>query len=434
MIALAAPPSPIGAHQMLLFLLQLALLLGAAFALGRLATRFSMPAVVGELAVGVVLGPSVLGHTVPALSAWLFPADGGQMHLLDAVGQLGVLLLVGFTGMHVDTGLIRRRGRTAVLVSTSGLVIPLASGVGIGLVLPTSLFGDGGDRAVIALFLGVALCVSAIPVIAKTLLELGLLHRDIGQLVIGAATVDDMVGWSLLSVISAIATTGLHAGQLALAVGAIAVVAATALLVGRPLVKAGLTLSRRSTDPSVTIAVIVVLLLASAAGTQALGLEPILGTFVCGVLLSASGLLDRRRLTALRTFVMGVLAPVFFASAGLRMDLTLLADRRVLLSALAVLAVAIVGKFAGAYLGARLGRLSHWEGLALGAGLNARGVVEVIVAMVGLRLGVLSTAGYTVIVLIAVVTSLLAPPILRYAVARIAATDEEREREKAFSD
>lgn len=434
MIALAAPPTPIGAHPMLVFLLQLTVLLGTAFALGRLATRFSMPAVVGELAAGVILGPSLLTHVVPALSGWLFPADADQIHLLDAVGQLGVLLLVGFTGMHIDMGLIRRRGRTAVLVSTSGLVIPLASGIAVGLALPASLLAPGGDRMVFALFMGVALCVSAIPVIAKTLIELKLLHRDIGQLVIGSAAVDDVVGWSLLSVISAIATTGLRAGQIVLAVGALAVVAVTALLVGRPLVKAGLVLSRRSADPAVTVAVVVVLLLASAAGTHALGLEPILGTFVCGILLSASGLLDRGRLASLRTFVLAVLAPIFFATAGLRMDLTLLADTRVLVSALVVLAVAIIGKFAGAYLGARLSRLSHWEGLALGAGLNARGVIEVIVAMVGLRLGVITTAGYTIVVLVAVVTSLMAPPILRYAVGRIAATDEERERERAFSD
>lgn len=426
------PPNPMSSHQMLLFLLQLTVLLGTAFALGRLATRFRLTAVVGELAAGVILGPSLLGHAVPALSTWLFPADPNQIHLLDAVGQLGVLLLVGFAGMHVDMGLVRRRGATMAWVSMGGLVIPLAAGVAVGMALPMELLG-GGDRPVFAMFLGVAMCVSAIPVIAKTLLDLNLMHRNIGQLTIGAATVDDVVGWSLLSVISAMATTGLRAGQLVPTLGGLLVVLLVAFLVGRPVVRSALTRVDRSADPASTIAVIVVLLLASAAGTHALGLEPILGTFVCGILLGTSGRLDRRKLAPLRTFVMAVLAPIFFATAGLRMDLTLLVQPAVLLSALAVLAIAIGGKFVGVYLGSRLGGLSHWEGLALGAGLNARGVVEVIVAMVGLRLGVLNTAGYTIIVLVAVVTSLMAPPTLRYAVRRIAASDEEREREKTFS-
>lgn len=138
-------------------------------------------------------------------------------------------------------------------------------------------------------------------------------------------------------------------------------------------------------------------------------------------------------MTPLRTLVISVLAPIFFATAGLRMDLTALARPAVLISAVAVLAVAVVGKFVGAYLGARASRLSHWEGLALGAGLNARGVIEVIVAMVGLRLGILNTAAYTIVVLIAIATSLMAPPTLRYAARRIEVTTEEREREKVLA-
>ncbi|HEX6347402.1 cation:proton antiporter [Umezawaea sp.] len=433
MTVLAAPVSPIGAHQMLVFLLQVSLLLGTAFLLGRLAIRVKMPALVGELAAGVLLGPSLLAHALPALSAWLLPTNPEQIHLLDAVGQLGVLLLVGLTGMHIDLGLVRRKGKTAAWVSTGGLLVPLGLGFAVGMVLPTSLIAEGTERDVFALFLGVAMCVSAIPVIAKTLLEMRLLHRNIGQLIISSAAVDDIVGWSLLSIVSAMATTGLRAGLVLFTVGCLLVVAVVALLIGRPLVRKSLEYANRSSDPGVTVAVVVLLLVLSAAGTHALGLEPILGTFVCGVLLSSSGLLDRTKLAPLRTFVMAVLAPIFFATAGLRMDLTALREPAVLGAAVLVLAVAIGGKFIGAYIGARTGKLTHWEGLALGAGLNARGVVEVVVAMVGLRLGVLTTETYTIIILVAVVTSLMAPPTLRYAVGRITETTEEQDREKAFS-
>lgn len=433
MLVAAAPPSPIGAHPMLVFLLQITVLLGVAFVLGRLATRFRMPAVVGELAAGVLLGPSLLAVVLPGLSGWLFPAEGGQLHLLDAVGQLGVLLLVGLTGTHIDLRLARRRLGAVAWVSAGGLVFPLGLGFGVGMLIPAAMIGEGIARPVFALFLGVAICVSAIPVIAKVLLEMNLMHRDIGQLTITSAGLDDIVGWSLLAVVSGMAAGGLTAGSLVFTVGSLLVVGLLAVLVGRPVVKRALRVASRSAEPDLTITVIVLLVVASSAGTHALHLEPILGAFVCGLLISSSGLLDRAKSAPLRTFVMAVLAPVFFATAGLRMDLTALRHPAVLGAAALVLLLAVVGKFTGAYVGARVGGLGHWEGLALGAGLNARGVIGVIVAMAGLRLGVLTTATYTIVVLVAVVTSLMAPPTLRYAVGRLAVTNEERERERAFS-
>jgi Kef-type K+ transport system membrane component KefB len=183
----------------------------------------------------------------------------------------------------------------------------------------------------------------------------------------------------------------------------------------------------------VSVAVAVVTLLLFGAGTQAVGMEPILGTFLGGILIGSSGRSNLEWLAPMRTFVLAVLAPIFFATAGLRMDLTALGRPEILVSAIAVLTVAIAGKFIGAYLGARMTRLSHWEGVALGAGLNARGVIEVIIAMVGLRLGILGTAAYTVIVLVAVVTSLMAPPILRLAARRIRTTSADRRRERVLS-
>jgi Kef-type K+ transport system membrane component KefB len=428
----AAPVAPIGAHQLLLLLLQIALLLGVALLLGRVAVRLRMPAVVGELSAGVLLGPSLLAHVAPDLSAWLLPRDLSQMHLLDAVGQLGVLLLVGITGMHIDLGLIRRQGAKAATVSAGGLLVPLAAGFGIAFLLPGTLAAGDTDHTVFALFLGVAMCVSAIPVIAKTLLEMRLLHRDIGQLIVSAAAVDDIAGWFLLSVVSAMAATGLHTGQVVLSLAYLVLAVTFAAFIGRPIVRTSLRLSTKAKEPGVTIAVVVVLLMLSAAGTHALGMEAILGTFLCGILIGSSGHYDRERLAPLRTLVMAVLAPLFFATAGLRMDLTALQKPAVFVAALVVLFVAILGKFAGAYIGARAARLGHWDGLALGAGLNARGVIEVIVAMVGLRLGILTTEAYTIIVLVAIVTSLMAPPLLRYAVRRIAVTSEENDREKVL--
>lgn len=432
MAVAATPVSPIGAHQLLVLLLQIGVLLGAALLLGRVAVRLRLPAIVGELCAGVLLGPSVLAHAAPALSAWLLPRDPDQAHMLDAIGQLGVLLLVGVAGMHIDLRLVRRRGVTVAAVSAGGLAVPFAAGVAVGLVIPASLLAPDGDRVVFALFMGVALCVSAIPVIAKTLLEMRLLHRHVGQLIISAAVIDDIVGWLTLSVVSAMATSGLRGGQVALAVLQLAGVVLFAAVLGRPLIRAVLQITSRSAEPPVAVGTAVVLLILGAAGTQALGMEAVFGAFLMGVLIASSGHVHVERLAAMRTFVMAVLAPLFFASAGLRMDLTALVRVEVLAVAVVVVAVAVLGKFTGAYLGARAGRLGHWEGLAVGAGLNARGVIEIVIAMVGLRLGVLSTEMYTIIVLVAIMTSVMAPPTLRYAVGRIPTTVEERESERTF--
>lgn len=421
------PVPPLGAHSLLVFLLQLAILLLLALCLGRLATRLGMPAIVGELLTGVVLGPSLLGHLAPGFTGWLLPTQPGQAHLLDAIGQIGVLLLVGITGAQLDTRMLRRRAGTAARISVCGLVIPLGFGVGLGYLLPPSLMADSTGRPVFALFLGVAMCVSAIPVIAKTLSDMKLLHREVGQLTLAAGMVDDAVGWLLLSVVSAMATVGLRADKVALSVAVLVVFILVSLLLARPLVRRSMRMASGADGPSPTIALTVVIMLLGAAATHSLGMEPIFGAFVAGMVIGPA---HAERLAPLRTVVLSVLAPIFLASAGLRMDLTALGDPRVLLAAVVVLAVATVGKFVGAYLGARASKLSSWEGLALGAGMNARGVVEVVVAMAGLRLGVLNVATYTIILLVAILTSLMAPPLLRLAMRRVEYTADERLREQ----
>ncbi|MFI8460615.1 cation:proton antiporter [Kitasatospora sp. NPDC085464] len=425
----AGPVAPLAAHDLMVFLLQVGLLLGLAVALGRLFTRLGLSAVVGELFVGVLLGPSLLGHLAPGFAEWLLPHDPARFHLLDAFGQVGVVLMVGVTGLQMDLGLVRRRGVTAVRVSVPGILVPLGLGIGLAYLLPGSLLGSVSDRGTFALFVGVAMGVSAIPVIAKTLIELGLLHRNIGQLILCAVTVDDIVGWLLLSVVSAMATVGVSGGRVLHSIANLVVVVVLALVLRRAVTAAG---RRIAAGPSVP-AVLVGALVLAAAGTQALGLEAVFGAFLCGLALSGTPLADPERLAPVRTVVVSVLAPVFFATAGLRMDLTALGRPAVLAAGLAVLAVAIAGKFGGAYLGSRLSRMSHWEGLALGAGMNARGVIEVVVAMVGLKLGVLSQEMYTVVILVAIVTSLMAPPLLRRFMARIEETAEERLREQALT-
>lgn len=422
------PPAPLAAHSLLIFLLQVSLLLLAALVLGRVAARFGMPPVVGELSAGVLLGPTVLTHAAPSLSGWLLPQNDAQYHLLDALGQFGVLLLVGMTGIEVDLHMVRRRGNTAMRVGLAGLLIPLALGVAAGYLAPRSLLSGSSTRATFALFVGVAMCVSALPVIAKTLSDMNLLHRNVGQLTLASGVVDDVVGWFILSIVAAMAAAGVHGGSVVLSLVYLAGVVLFALFAGRLLLRPVLRAAGRSSDAGVPIAVVTVLIMLCAAATQSMGLEASLGAFTAGLVIASSGEVDLSRLAPLRAVVMSVLAPLFFATAGLRVDLTVLSHPVVLAAAFAALAVAVAGKFSGAYVGARSSRLSRWEALALGAGMNSRGVIQIVVATVGLRLHVLDTTTYTIVILIAITTSLMAPPILRRAVAHIDLTDEEELR------
>jgi len=429
MVISAAPLAPLSQHTLLVFLCQLAALLTLALLMGRLAVRIGLPALVGELLTGVLLGPSLLGRTAPDVAGWLLPHDPQQQHLLDGVGQFGVLLLVGVAGAHMDLTGLKRRRATALRVSAFGLVIPLVLGITAGFVAPDELIGAGKERIVFACFVGVAMSVSAIPVIAKTLADMRLLHRDIGQLTLTAGMVDDVVGWFGLALVSAMATSGLSVSKVGHALLDLVLVVLFAVIVGRFLVRWALRKATSTGESGPPIATAVALILFGAAGTQWLGLEAVFGAFLVGMLVAGS--IDPAKLAPLRAVVLSVLAPIFMASAGLRIDLGGLADPAVAIAAAVALTIAIVGKFTGAYLGARTSRMSNWEGVALGAGMNARGVVEVVVAMVGLRLGVLTTDTYTIVVLIAIITSLMAPPILRLAMARVEQTADENLRAAA---
>ena len=339
---------PLAGHHLLVLLLQIGVLLVGAVLAGRLAVRIGLPPVVGELFTGLLLGPSLLGWAAPDLAGWLMPAEPEQAHLLDAVSQLGALLLVGVTGMHLDLGALRTRARVAIPVSLGGIALPVGLGVAVGFLLPAAMIGENASRGVFALFLGVAMGVSAIPVIAKTLTDLKLLDRDVGQLILTAATVDDAVSWLLLSIVTASATVGITVLGISQAVAITLLLVPACAIAARPLIRWALRAADRSAEPGVTGAVAVVVVLLSAAGTNALGLEALLGAFVAGTLIGSSGVRPQS-LAPLRTFVLSVLAPLFLATVGLRIDLTALTTPSLLLAAVLVTGIAILGKFLGVY-------------------------------------------------------------------------------------
>jgi Kef-type K+ transport system membrane component KefB len=433
-MSLPAGPVPmLASHQLLVFLLQVALLLAAAAALGALATRLGLPAVAGELLAGVLIGPSLLGHLAPGLTSWLFPHTAAQAHLLDAVGQLGAILLVGVTGADLDTRTIRPVLAKVGRIGALSLVIPFGLGLACGFLVPSALLPPHIHRYMFSLLLAVALSVSAMPVIAKTLSDMRLIHRDLGQLILTTATVDDAVAWFGLSVVSAMAVTGLTAAKLGVSALYLGGFVAAAIVVGRPAVRLAATRSARYHDPAAALTVLAFLvILLGGAITDALGFEPVFGAFVAGTLLTAADV-SRVVLARLRTFVMAVLAPLFLASAGLRMDLTVLWHPVAIMTTLALIVIAVIGKFAGGYAGGRISRLGVYESMAVGSGLNSRGVVQIVIALAGLRLGLFSPAVYTILLVIAVGTSIMAAPMLRFSMQHIAEHEHEQRRRAELS-
>jgi Kef-type K+ transport system membrane component KefB len=421
---------PLGEHELLLFLLQFALLLVVARSLGMVGTRFGLPSVVGELLAGLVIGPSLLGNIAPGMFEWLFPQEAAQFHLLEIVSWLGVIMLLILTGLETDIGLIARKGKSAAAISLGGIVVPFATGLGLGLMLPESFLAAPDKRLVFALFVGTAMSISAIPVIAKVLMEMNVIRRDIGQVTLAAGMIDDTIGWILLSVVAGLASSGtvsfLSVGRSFLSVVLVLVLAYT---LGRRLVSLLLrTLDNHIGGDSVMLTALMALALSFGAVTQALRLEAVLGAFIAGILVGQVKRFDDRLRHMFEQVALGIFAPVFFAAAGLRVDLGKLAQPRVLAVGVIVLAIAILGKFVGAYIGARASRQGHWEALSLGAGMNARGAMEIIVATIGFTRGILTAEMYSIILMVAVVTSLMAPPILRWTLSHVHPSEEEQRR------
>ena len=417
-------------HQLLVFWVALLLILVAARLLGVLMQRIGQPAVIGELAAGLLLGPSVLGKVAPDITDWLFPADDVQTGMLFTIGWIGVLFLLVSTGFETDLGLIQRLGRAAVIVSAGSLIVPAAAGFAVGWLIPTAFVGGDTERYIFALFIAAALSISSLPVIAKILGEMGLMRRNFGQLTLAAGMANDVIGWVALGLIAGLAQAGgLKLDKLAFTVVGLIVFFVVAFTIGQVAVDRALKRVRANGgDPLAGMTVVVITALSFGVVTQWLHVEAVLGAFIAGVILARSRFADHELIRPLETMTAAVFAPIFFATAGLRVDLGLLADSETIAWALIVLAVASASKFFGSILGAQLSLLPLREGAALGVGLNARGALEIVIATVGLSLGVLNDRSYTVVVLMAMATSMAAPPLLRRALKGWEGTPEERQR------
>jgi len=420
-------PETLPASALLLLLLQLAVLLLTARGPAEACRRVGQPPVIGELLAGVLLGPTIAGRFAPGLAEALFPTTPGGLELLELVSWLGMILLLLLTGLETDIRAVRGLGRASLFASTFGMVVPFGSGFALGWLLPDAYLTDPGSRPLLAAFLATAMAISALPVIAKILIDLDLIRRNIGLVTLSAAVVDDTTGWLLLSLIAGIASGGGYSAPtfgltlLALAAFAAAMRWVVYPLFGRAVRVVNEEVGLAGTDLTLVLA----LTFLAAAATQAMGVHALLGAFAAGLVVRQTPRLRISSLKTLEAFVLSALSPIFFAFVGLRVDLWTLSS---VAMPLVVLGVAVAGKIVGCYVGGRLGRLSHWEALALGFGMNARGAMGLVVALIGLSLGLLTEALYATIVLVAVVTSLMAPLLLHWAAPRLPLHDDERRR------
>jgi Kef-type K+ transport system membrane component KefB/mannitol/fructose-specific phosphotransferase system IIA component (Ntr-type) len=398
-------------HDHLVFLLSLALLLGVARALGELCQRLRVPAVAGELLAGVLLGKTVLGRAAPAAYGWLFPT-GAPATLIGGYATLAAVMLLVVAGLEIDLRVVRQSGRVVLLTALLGVALPLAAGLGLGQLLPDALLADPSRRPLHTAFLGIALSISALPVIARTLLDLGLMKTDLGLIVLSVAVVSDLVGWTGFSLLTAqMGTAEVGSARLAASLGLTVAFVVAALLVVRPIADR-LLLAMDAPDDAANgrvLALLMVAALLGAAATEALGMHPIFGGFIIGLAVGQSRHLREHTRQILSAGVTSIFTPVFFASMALRFDFSQALDLPLIL---AVLAVACVAKILGAALGARLGKAAWREAFAIGFGLNSRGAMEILLAQLALEAGIINVRVFAALIIMAVVTSLMSGPAM----------------------
>jgi Kef-type K+ transport system membrane component KefB len=394
---------------------QITAMLAMAIVGGQLARRMRLPAIFGELLGGIVLGPTIFGTFLPGLFGSIFPQDGATATVRDLLVKLGMLCFLFVAGLEVDVHRLRALGGRVAWTSLCGIAVPFALGWAAVTFMPALFAGHStAGIPLLALFLGTALSISALPVIARILMDLGLQHSTMGTVVLASATIDDLIGWSLFATILAFAPGGAGGEGVARpawqTVAMILALFIFALTGGRWIAtKLRAKVRAQVSSPPVLIGIAGLLTFAAASLAEWIGVHAVLGAFAAGLALSRGD--EKRDLPheVVYQFAMGLFAPLYFVSLGLKTNFAAHTDPG--LVAL-VLVIACVGKIAGATLGGFLSRTPLRESLAVGFGMNARGAMEMILASIALERGLIDETLFVALVTMAVVTSLLSGPVM----------------------
>lgn len=417
-------------NDILILLIQVFLLLLFARSLGEIFQRLGQPTVLGEILAGIILGPSLLGG-IPFISDYIISHSTLETSLLEVISLIGAMLLLLITGLETDLALIKHHSKSAFSTALGGLILPLIAGFIFSLYIPENLLVEPDKRIIFSLFIATALSVSAIPVIAKVLIDLKLIRRNIGQITIAVGMIDDTAAWILLSIVLGL----IEAGMVTVENVFFSIIKVLAFLVisfvaGKWIAVKALSFAQNSIKSNYKFLTIIILFtFGFAAIAQALKLEAVLGAFVAGIIFSRIPSIPEESIDKIENFTFGVFAPIFFAAAGLKVSLHPLFDPLLLTVGVGLILVATISKVVGAYIGAKFfAKTDHWTALSFGAGLNARGAIQIIIATIGLSFGILSQEIYSLIIITAVITSLMAPIMLKWTLSHVKPEASELQR------
>ncbi len=410
--------SSLSHHDITMLLLALGILLGTARLLGEIAQRLHQPSVVGEILAGILLGPTFFGALAPELAADLFPQTGSVAIFLDGFTTLAITLFLVVAGMEVDLSTVWRQGGAALRIGLSGMVIPFAIGFAVAWLIP-GLLGQqrGADSLVFSLFFATAVSISALPIVAKILMDLNLYRSDFGMVVVASCVLNDLIGWMVFALILGLTDTSqAHALPVYWTIGLTLGFTAFVLTIGRWAFDRALPwIQAHTRGVGGVLAFAMTLALFGAAFTEYIGVHAILGSFLIGVAIGDSSHLREETRTVLDRFISFIFAPLFFASIGLRVNFASNFDPIIVL---AVLTTAAIGKFGGCYFGARWAGFARRECRAVGYSMISVGAMGIIVGLLALQYGLIQQRLFVALVIMALTTSMFSGPMIQFTLGR----------------
>lgn len=413
----APPPGQAGAlhenprNPLSVLLLQVIVILATARAVGTLFLKAGQPAVIGEMMAGIILGPSLLGTLSPGAQAFLFPTS--SLDFLKLLSQIGVILFMFVVGIDLNVRHLRQKAHAAVLISHASIVVPFFLGVTFSLLIYPSMAPPRISFSAFALFIGVAMSITAFPVLARIVEERGLSGTYLGSTAIACAAVDDVTAWCILAVVVALVKTDGLSGSLMTVSLSLLFVGAMLFLLKPQAERLIGERMRNGNGCKGAAAWVLSFMFASALFTEVIGIHALFGAFLAGVVMPSHGDLRNFLRERLETFSSAFLLPLFFAFTGLRTQLGLLDDWQSWAVCAGVVAVAVAGKLGGSMLAGRWTGMSWQESFSVGALMNTRGLIELIVLNLGYDLGILSPRVFAMMVLMALTTTFMTGPLLK---------------------
>ena len=406
----------LGQQELMGLLIQLAIMLLAGRMLAEAARKLKQPAVVGEILAGILLGPTILGMISPDSFNLLFP-EGSPSLVLDGFVQVAVVMLLFIAGLDVDLHMVWQQGRQAVFTSTLGLVIPFAIGFAFPYFFPDFFgYADEGKRLAFALFMGTSMAITALPVIARILMDLNIFKSKMSMLVISSAMINDLIGWLIFSMVLGMIGKGHQNMSLANTIILTLGFTLIMLTVGRGLINRILPwINKKLAWPGGLLSISLAMCFLAAAFTEYIGIHAIFGAFILGVALGDSEHMSERAKEIIHQFINNIFAPLFFVSIGLKVNFIANFD---LWLTVVILVIAFAGKILGSGFGARLGGFSWKESMAVGFGMNARGAMEIILGLIALENGLINEKVFVSLVIMALITSMTSGPLMKWSLSR----------------